>query len=133
MFQHIGRVFAALALICPNTTISIFVCARGTCNVFQSYRRQAMIQYQPQTSSFLIMFGPRKMVVFPRVSIFPETKSSKEKQTSKQTNHVYNIVTLVPRRLRPSWITRENPALEGCNATLLPLRDTEQQQRTCCI
>ena len=79
------------------------------------------------------MFGPRKMVVFPRVSIFPETKSSTEKQTSKQTNHVYNIVTLVPRRLRPSWITRENPALEGCNATLLPLRDTEQQQRTGCI
>lgn len=37
MFQHIGRVFAALALICPNTTISIFVCARGTCNVFQSF------------------------------------------------------------------------------------------------
>ena len=79
------------------------------------------------------MFGPRKMVVFPESFDFSGNKVVHRK-TNKQTNdHVYNIVTLVPRRLRPSWTTRENPALEGCNATLLPLRDAEQQQRTGCI
>ena len=80
------------------------------------------------------MFGPRKMVVFPRVSIFPETKSSTEKQTSKQTTTSITLLPLCPGgsgpRGQPVKIPHSRDATQRSCRCVTP---NSSAQRTGCI